>query len=76
MAESFATSKGDRTKAASILERLENVDTELHLIIEQLTPRRSEMSLEDIRELLSSNVKSDIDPTILIRQMREKEYGL
>ena len=76
MAESYAVPEEDIVESASILERLENVDTELHLIIEELKPRRSEMSLEDIRELLSSNLKSDIDPTRLIRQMREKEYEL
>lgn len=59
-----------------ILKRLENVDRELHSLIDELKTKESKKSLTEIRELLSSHVKLDIDPTKLIREMRDKEYGL
>lgn len=59
-----------------ILERLVNVDRELHLIIDELKPKGSKKSLAEIRELFSSHVKLDADPTKLIRQMRDREQGL
>jgi len=59
-----------------ILERLVNVDRELHSIIDELKPKKPKMSLEELTELFSSSVKSDEDPTELIRKMRDKEYDL
>lgn len=61
---------------ALIIEKLRNVDKELHSIMDELKPKKSKMSLAEIRELLSSHVKLDIDPTKLIRQMRDREYDL
>ena len=59
-----------------IAKKLENVDRELHAIMNELKPKESKISLEELRELFSKHAKSDIDPTKLIRQMRDKEYDL
>jgi len=66
---------------ALIIERLKDVDKELHSIMDELEPKKSkpkksELSLEELRELVSKDVKLDIDPTKLIRQMRDREYDL
>ena len=55
-----------------------NVDRELHSLIEELQSKQTEpeMSLEELRESLNSEVISDEDPTKLVRQMRDKEYDL
>ena len=71
-----------------ITKKLENVDRELHSIISELKagkekskmaakkPEKPSMSLKDLREAFGKSVKSDIDPTKLIRKMRDRKYDL
>ena len=61
-------------KESLIIEKLRNVDKELHSIMEELEPKKPAMSLEELREAFSKSVKSDIDPTKLIRKMRDRKY--
>lgn len=72
MPVSFAASM----KELLIIEKLRNVDRELHSIMDELKPKKHAMSLEEIREAFSKSVKSDIDPTKLIRKMRDRKYDL
>lgn len=73
----------------NIMKKLERVDSELHSIISELKgkekpkmtlkesrPEKPTMSLEELRETFGKSVKSDIDPTKLIRKMRDREYDL
>jgi hypothetical protein len=55
------------------LKRLEKVDRELHRVMDDLKRKKPKKSLEEIRELLSSEVFSDADPTELIRAMRNRQ---
>ena len=55
------------------LKRLEKVDRELHRVMDELKAKKPKKSLDEIRELFSSNVVSDADPTELIRAMRERK---
>lgn len=57
-----------------IIKRLKNVDKELHSIMEELKPKRHTMSLEELREAFSKSVRSYMDPTKLIRKMRDRKY--
>jgi len=59
-----------------IMEKLKGVDRELHSVMDELEPKKSSLSLKELRELFSKEVKLDIDPTKLIRQMRDREYDL
>lgn len=62
-----------------IMEKLEKVDAELHTILTELKSKEakeSKVSLEELRRLMKSHVKEDIDTTKLIREMREKEYDV
>ena len=61
---------------ALIMERLKTVDKELHSIMDELETKKPELSLEELRERFSKDVKFDMDPTKLIRQMRDREYDL
>ena len=45
-------------------------------LFKSITSKYGKPSVSKIRELLNSSVKSDADPTELIRQMRDKEYSL
>lgn len=74
----------------NIMRKLERVDSELHSIINELKggkekpkivikeskPEKPAMSLEELREAFGKSVKSDIDPTKLIRKMRDRKYDL
>jgi hypothetical protein len=73
-----------------IMKRLENVDRELHSIMADLKtgkekpkiaikkskPEKPAMSLEELRDAFGKSVKSDVDPTKLIRKMRDRKYDL
>ncbi len=59
-----------------IMERLMNVDRELHSIMAELNTEKPKMSLREIQQLMKSSVKRDIDTTKLIRKMRDKKYDL
>ncbi len=61
-----------------ILERLVNVDRELHLIIDELRTKehKKSLSLSELNKLMEKEVILDVDPTKLIREMRDKEYDL
>ena len=60
----------------AFVKRLLNVDRELHLLIEELSSEKQEeeLSLEQLNEIMQKDRISDEDSTLLIRQMREKEY--
>lgn len=59
----------------AFVKRLLNVDRELHLLIEELSSeKQEELSLEQLNEIMQKDRISDEDSTLLIRQMREKEY--
>ena len=60
-----------------MVRKLENMDKELHIIMSLLKSKkqRESPSLEEIRELFN-DIKSDEDPTELVREMRDKEYDL
>ena len=58
------------------MERLMNVDRELHSIMAELNTEKPKMSLREIQQLMKSSVKRDIDTTKLIRKMRDKKYDL
>lgn len=45
-------------------------------LFKSITSKYGKPSVSKIRELLNSSVKSDIDSTKLIKQMRDKEYSL
>ena len=60
----------------NIAKKLEQVDRELHSIIGELKTNKSKMTLKELRQLMKSHVKGDIDTTKLIREMRGKEYNL
>ncbi|MBN2251819.1 MAG: hypothetical protein JW724_07085 [Candidatus Altiarchaeota archaeon] len=59
-----------------ILKRLESVDKELHSIINELRAKKSTKSLKEIRDLFGRSIKSEEDPTAIVRQMRSKRYDL
>jgi len=77
-------------KESLIMEKLRNVDKELHSIMEELEPKRPSKSLKEIREEFKKHAKSlslselnkimerdrisDEDSTELIRKMRDREY--
>ena len=58
------------------IKRLENVDKELHSIMTELKNERPRMTLKELRRIMKSSVKYDIDTTKLIRKMRDKKYDL
>jgi len=74
------------------MKRLENVDRELHSIMDELEPKSSVMSLEELREAMNKSAKSlslselnkvmerdrlsEEDSTKLIRKMRDRKYDL
>lgn len=55
------------------LKRLEKVDRELHRAMDELKRKKPKMSLDEIRGLFSSDVISNVDPTELIRAMRDRK---
>ena len=74
----------------NIMRKLERVDSELHSIMNELKTgkekpkivvRKSKtekpaMSLEELRDAFGKSVKSDMDPTKLIRKMRDRKYDI
>jgi hypothetical protein len=61
-----------------IMKKLENVDRELHSLMDNLKTSREKpaMTLKELQRLMKSSVKCDVDTTKLIRKMREKKYDL
>ena len=61
-----------------IMERLKNVDKELHLIMDklELKEHNKSLSLSELNKVMERDRVSDEDSTELIRKMREKEYDL
>ena len=75
-----------------IVKRLKDVDRELHSIMDELEPKSSVMSLEELREAMNKSAKSlslselnkvmerdrlsEEDSTKLIRKMRDRKYDL
>ena len=61
-----------------VMKKLENIDRELHSVIEELKPSKEKpaMTLKELQQLMKSSVKRDVDTTKLIRKMREKKYDL
>ena len=63
-----------------LVKRLENVDREIHLIIEGLrlsTKKHKKVaSLEELNKLMEEDRILDVDSTELVREMRDKEYDL
>lgn len=57
------------------MEKLKNVDKELHLIMEELEPKkhRKVLSLSELTKLMEKARISDVDSTKLIRKMRDRE---
>lgn len=60
-----------------IVERLRNVDRELHLIMEELEVKENKktLSLSELNEIMERDRILDIDSTELIRGMRDREYA-
>lgn len=68
-----------RTMAESlVVKKLENIDRELHSIMEGLKTGKEKpsMTLKELQQLMKSSIKYDLDTTKLIRKMREKKYDL
>ncbi|ODS42859.1 MAG: hypothetical protein MSIBF_06215 [Candidatus Altiarchaeales archaeon IMC4] len=62
---------------ALIMERLENVDRELHSLMGELVVGKHKvLSLSELNKLMAEDRVSDVDSTKLIREMRDKEYDL
>jgi len=75
-----------------IVKRLKDVDRALHSIMDELEPKSSVMSLEELREAMNKSAKSlslselnkvmerdrlsEEDSTKLIRKMRDRKYDL
>jgi hypothetical protein len=61
---------------SSVLEKLKNVDKELHLLIDELDSKEDKevLSLEELQKVMRESRVSDEDSTDLIRKMRDKEY--
>lgn len=61
-----------------IMKKLENVDKELHSIMDELIVKKPGKvpSLSELNKLMEKDRISDIDTTKLIRGMRDKEYDL
>ena len=61
-----------------IVERLKNVDRELHSIMEELEPKkhRKVLSLSELTKRMEEARISDEDSTELIRSMRDREYDV
>lgn len=60
----------------NIMKKLERVDSEVHSIMNELRGSKPKMTLKELRRLMKSKVKEDIDTTKVIREMRDKEYDL
>ena len=61
-----------------VVKKLENIDRELHSLIDELKmkePKKS-MSLAELNKLMEKDRVLDVDTTKLIREMRDKEYNL
>lgn len=62
----------------SILQKLKNVDRELHLLIDELRSKEGEEeevpTLDELNKLMQEARISDEDSTKLIRKMRDREY--
>ena len=63
-------------KDALIIEKLRNVDRELHSIMEELKPKkhRKALPLSELTKLMGEARISDEDSTKLIRKMRDRKY--
>ena len=61
-----------------VMKKLENIDRELHSVIEELKPSKEKpaMTLKELQQLMKLSIKRDVDTTKLIRKMREKKYDL
>jgi len=60
-----------------IVERLMNLDMELHSIINELKVKKhKKLSLSELNRIMEKDRTSDVDSTKLVREMRDKEYGL
>ena len=61
-----------------IVERLKNVDKELHSIMEELEVKKHKksLSLSELNRLMEKDRVLDVDSTKLIREMRDREYNL
>lgn len=61
-----------------IAEKLEKLDTELHMILTELKSEEppEKISLDELRQLFKTHAKRNLDTTRLIRKMRDREYSL
>lgn len=61
-----------------IMEKLRNVDKELHSIMDELEVKKhnESLSLSELNKVMERDRISDEDSTELIRKMRDKEYNL
>ena len=64
-------------KDTLIIEKLRNVDRELHSIMEELEPKkhRKALPLSELTKLMEESRISDEDSTEMIRKMRDREYS-
>ncbi len=63
--------------AEQVVERLEKVDRELHLILGRLkeSPQKRVLTLSQLNRLMEKEASAGVDTTKLIREMRDREYG-
>jgi len=62
-----------------IVQKLKNVDRELHILIDELDSKEKQeekevLSLEELQKVMQESRISDEDSTELIRKMRDREY--